>query len=67
MIHIWQWGPNPLFYEDPLILSSPSFSNFVQPLPPFFVVSNPHPHWSFGCLVSLPEWVITSHLVCYFT
>ena len=44
----------PLIYEDPPILTPP-FSNFV------------HTHCSFSCLVSLPEWVIMPHLMCYLT
>ena len=28
---------------------------------------NPHPHCSFCCTISLAEWVITPHLMCYFT
>ena len=51
----------PLFYEDPSYI----FSNFVQPPSP--VATNPHPHCSFCCLVSMTEWVIMPHLMCYFT
>ena len=45
----------------------PPISNFVHPPPSFPVASNPHPHSSFCCLVSLAEWVIAPHLMCYFT
>ena len=45
--------------------SPPPFSKFFHP--PFPVMSNPHPHCSFCCLVSLAEWVIALHLMCYFT
>ena len=39
--HSWQRGPNPLFYEDPSILSTARFSNFVQP--PYPATTNHHP------------------------
>ena len=58
--------PPPLFYEDCSILPTLPFSNFVQhPQSP--VTSKPHPHCSFCCVVSLAEWVIPPHLMCYFT
>ena len=57
----------PLFYEDLHILPIPPFSKVVQPSPKFPVTSNPHLHCSFCCHVSLAEWVITPHLMCYFT
>ena len=43
-----------LFYEGASLL--PSISNFVHPL-----------SCSFCCIVSLTEWVIMPHLMCYFT
>ena len=46
--------------------SPPPFFKIFPP-PPFPVMSNPHPHCSFCCLVSLAEWVIALHLMCYFT
>ena len=57
----------PLFYEDLHILPIPPFSKVVQPSPNFPVTSNTHLHCSFCCHVSLAEWVITPHLMCYFT
>ena len=56
----------PLFYEDPAILPIPLFQMLSTP-PNFLVSSNPHLHCSFFCHVSLGEWVITPHLMCYFT
>ena len=53
----------PLFYEDPLYCL-PLFQ--ILPTPSFFVASNPQPHSSLSCLVSLVEWVIVPHLMCYF-
>ena len=60
--------PPPLFYEDPLLYYlAPHypFLNFIQP--PFPVTSNSHPYCSFCCLVSLADWLIAPHLMCYFT
>ena len=56
----WQRGPNPpILWRPPYI---------PTPLPLFNpVTTNPHPHCSFCCLVSLTEWVIMPHLICYFT
>ena len=51
----------PIFYEDPTILPTPSFFKFCLPLPPTST-----PHCSFCCLVSLSEWAIATHLMCYF-
>ena len=45
-------------------LPSPSFFKFCWA--PFPVVSDPNAHCSFCCLVSLAEWVIAPHLICYF-
>ena len=60
-----------LFYEDPTMLPIPSFSIVAHPppspTPNFLVTSNPHLYHSFCCHVSLAEWVITPHLMCYFT
>ena len=46
-LNSWQRGPNPLFYEDPVILSillsQILFNNSIH----FRVTSNPHPHYSF--------------------
>ena len=44
----------------------PPFSNFVQPpLSHFPATSDLHPNCSFCCPVSLAEWVIIPHLMCY--
>ena len=54
---------SPLFHEPP----TPT----ILPTPLFQVLSNPPPpnptntHCSFCCSVSLAEWVITPHLMCY--
>ena len=61
--HSWQRGPNPLFYEDHSYIAYPSFFKFY-PNPLFLVASNPTPHCSFCCHVSLAEWVIAPHLRC---
>ena len=45
----------PLFYEDPPY--PPQLSCHLQPPPPLFFV--------LSCFFS--EWVITPHLMCYFT
>ena len=77
-LHGQQRGDNLLFYEDPPILPNqyPFFKLFPPPPPPappltththFPVISNLHPRCSFCCPVSLAEWVITLHLMCYFT
>ena len=42
------------------------FLKFCPTPPPFPVVSIPHPHCSFFCLVSLAEWVIVPYLIHYF-
>ena len=66
--HSWQRGPKPVFYEDPLYCSpTPLFQILFPSPPPFPVTSNPHPHCSFCCRVSLAEWVIAPHLMYYFT
>ena len=53
---------NLLFYEDPPILPSPP--------PPLFQILSNYPnldsHCSFCCLAALAEWVIVSHLICFF-
>ena len=69
-LHSWQGVITPLFYEEPLycLPHPPFFSNFVHaPLPHFLVTSNLHPTCSFYYPVSLAEWVIIPHLMCYFT
>ena len=55
--HSWQRGPNSLFYKAlaPPILPTPFFKFCPTPLP---VTSNPHPHYTFCCLVSLAESVL---------
>ena len=65
----WQRGSKPPFLlRPPYIAYPPPFPNFVQPpFPHFPVTSNLHPNCSFCCSVSLAEWVITPHLMCYFT
>ena len=56
-----------LFYEDPLYcLLTPHFQ--ILSNPPFFsVTSTPLPLCSFCCLASFDGWVITLHLMHYFT
>ena len=54
----------PYFINPPILPNPPPFSDFVHnphPPPTFHVASNPHPHCTFGCLVSLAEWVIALH------
>ena len=65
--HSWQRGPNPFYFiKNPSIL--PTAPLFFQILsnPSLHIASKPQPHCSFCCLVSLPEWVIEPHLMCYF-
>ena len=57
----------PLFYEDPLILPTPPFPNFVHPHAHFNITSKPHPYSSFCYPISLAELVIMPYLKCYFT
>ena len=45
-------------------ISHPTPTPFSKIFPISF---NFHPHYSFCCLVSLTEWVIAQHLMCYFT
>ena len=53
----------PLFYEDlPILLTLPPFSNFVQPPPPSLSLATPIP-----TALSLAEWVIMPHFMCYFS
>ena len=47
----------PLFCEDSLYCLPPSPTSLSPP--------TPHPHYSFCCPVSLAEWEITPHLMCY--
>ena len=47
------------FYEAPLYCQLPLFHSLTP--------STPHPHCSFCCSVSLAEWVMMLHLMCYFT
>ena len=54
----------PLFYEDLLYCLFRLFQMLKKKFP---VTFNPHLHCSFCCHVSLAEWVITPHLMCYFT
>ena len=56
---------SPYFMKTPQDCLPTPFSNFFQTLPHFPVTSNPHPHCTFCCPVSLAEWVIMPHLVCY--
>ena len=51
---------NPLFYKDPSTLPTPFFK--FCPVPPSLLPPTPTP-----TAVSLAEWVITPHLMCYFT
>ena len=70
-LHSWQRSANLLFYEDPPYIAYPPatpFSNFDHPSsPPPIPTSNSYPHGLFCCPVSLAEWVITPHLMYYFT
>ena len=70
-LHSWQRSANLLFYEDPPYIAYPpatTFSNFDHPSsPPPIPTSNSYPHGLFCCPVSLAEWVITPHLMYYFT
>ena len=47
-------------YEDPYILPTTLFQ-ILSNLPIFPVISNPHPN-----ALSLAEWVMKPHLICYF-
>ena len=64
--HSWQRVPN-----TPYVMTTPEyglpnlFLNFAQPL--FPVATELHLHCYLWCLVSLTEWVIVPHLMCYFT
>ena len=59
---------SPLFYKDsPLYCLPPPVFKFCPTPSHFPVISNPHSHWFFCCPVSLAEWVIMPHLMCYFT
>ena len=63
-LHSWQRVLAPLFYED-----YPLFFKFC-PNPPLLPLPShlqTYPHCSFCCPVSLAEFVITPHLMCYFT
>ena len=63
-LHSWQRVLTPLFYED-----YPLFFKFC-PNPPLLPLPShlqTYPHCSFCCPVSLAEFVITPHLMCYFT
>ena len=65
LIHSWQRVPNPpILWRSPILSSLPFFK--FSPTTLFPVTSNPHPHCSFCYLVSLAEWVIAPHLMCYF-
>ena len=46
------------------ILPTPFFKLCPTPLP---CCLQPHPHCLFCYLISLAEWVIAPHLMCYFT
>ena len=46
------------FMKTPYIVNPPHF---------FQILSGPQTPCSFCCLVSLTEWVIVLHLLCYFT
>ena len=62
-LYSWQRGANaPILWRLP-ILPTPSFSNFVHPLPPLPCCLQPHPHCSFCCLLYLAEgW--SCHISC---
>ena len=45
----------------------PTHTQLVQPHHVLNTCGKPCPHCLFCCLVSLAEWVITPHLMCYFT
>ena len=67
-LHSWQRNDYPISYEDPLYCLSFSFFQILSEIPfHFLVTSNPHSHCSFHCPVSFVEWMITPHLMCYFT
>ena len=58
----------PYFMKIPLYCLPLLFQILSTPLPPYFPVTyNPHPNCSFCCPVSLAEWMIMPHLMCYFT
>ena len=69
-LHSWQKVLTLLFYGDPLpILPTPTplFKILsTHPHPHFPVTSNPSPHSFICCHVSLAEWLIIPHLMCYF-
>ena len=70
--HSWWRGANPpvLWRLLPYIAYSLPLFQFLSnpPPPPYFpVTSNPYPHCFFCYPASLAEWVIATHLMCYFT
>ena len=58
LLHSWQGVLSPLYFMKTPYIAYPPFFKFWPTSPHFPVTSNPHPH-SFGCPVSLAEWVIT--------
>ena len=71
-LHSWQRGANPtiLWTPPPPYIASPhsSFSNFVNPTPTSHPTSLlPPTHTpTVPSVVSLAEWAITTHLMCYY-
>ena len=63
-IHIVGGGFLIRYFMKTNYIAYPHLSNFVPPpwLPPPILKT----HCSFCCLVSLPEWAMVSHLICYF-
>ena len=58
----------PLFYEDSPLHCITSLFQVLSNSPTYFpVLCNPYSHCSFCCPVSLAEWAISSHLMCYST
>ena len=64
--HSWQRGANLLILLTPHYITYPPFFKCCPPRN-FSVTFNPYLYYSFCCHVSLAEWVITPHLMFYFT
>ena len=64
--HSWQRGANPLILWRPHYIAYPPVFKCCPPRN-FSVTSNLHLQYSFCCHISLAEWVITRHFMCYCT
>ena len=69
LVYLYSWWRSnnpPILWRPPLYYLPLLPFQFLPPLY-FLVTSNPHPHCSFCCPVSLAEWVIIPHLMCYYS